>query len=286
MIIPVKVYCFLSFILTFLLMSCSPNDKKSGSKYKNTEQYDLANPKILSLADLLNEISGVAYYPKDTSVFAIVDEMGLLFKIPLKAPEEFKYWEFSKTRDYEDVVFIDSMFYILVSKGDILTVDFSGPEMKTTKYDINLEGKNEFETMFVAPDSNGVVIVCKECDHDKKSTISSYRFTITDSGGVYSPYITFDMSRLKEERKEHFKAGAGNVHPLTGEIYLVTSVEKLLAIADTAGSVKQMIPLDPKLYKQPEGLTFTPEGNMIISNEFAEAGFAQLLLFKNKLEIK
>ena len=267
-------------------MGCGASPKKKKSKYPDTDQYTLSTPKVYDLPDILNEISGVAYYPKDTSVFAIIDELGILFKIPLKTPTENKYWEFDKSRDYEDVVYIDSTFYILVSDGDIVTVDFSGDTMRSVKHDINLSGKNEFETLFVAPDSKCIVLVCKECDHDKKSAISSYRFTLTDSGGVYEPYIVFDMSQLKEQRNEHFKAGAGNVHPVSGDIYLITSVEKLLAIADSTGMVKQMIPLDPALYKQPEGLAFTPEGNLIISNEFAETGFAQLLLFKNKLYSK
>ncbi len=273
---------FVLLILS-LWLSCTPRkEKNTSSQFEETELYALAQPKVLELPDLLNEVSGLAYYPKDTSVFAIVDEMGLLFKIPLNDHKNYKYWEFDKSRDYEDLVYIDSMFYILVSDGDIVTVNFSGDSMVSKKHDIDLPGENEFETMFVAPDSTGVILVCKECDHDKKSAISSYKFSLTDTGGRYEPYIVFDMSELKEQRDEHFKAGAGNVNPLTREIYLITSVQKLLAIADSSGKVHKMIQLDPKLYKQPEGLTFTPEGHMVISNEFADVGFAQLLLFKNK----
>jgi hypothetical protein len=34
------------------------------------------------------------------------------------------------------------------------------------------------------------------------------------------------------------------------------------------------------LFKQPEGITFTPKGDMIISNEAADRGVAEILLFK------
>src|ERR1044072_8689656 len=47
--------------------------------YPAPDGYDLNNPLIIKLNSGLNEISGIAYYPKDTSVFAIIDEDGLLF---------------------------------------------------------------------------------------------------------------------------------------------------------------------------------------------------------------
>ena len=48
------------------------------------------------------------------------------------------------------------------------------------------------------------------------------------------------------------------------------------------GKIKASYKLDPKIYKQPEGITFTPNGDLIISNEFGETGTATLLLMKNK----
>src|SRR5690349_23484690 len=82
------------------ILGCQHNDKKD---FSNSEAYDFANPKVIKLPEELDEISGIAYYPKDTSVFAIVDEAGILYKIPLKQPEHFKQWQFDKKRDFEDV---------------------------------------------------------------------------------------------------------------------------------------------------------------------------------------
>jgi hypothetical protein len=40
------------------------------------KEYDLKYPSILQLNDALLEISGISFYPKDTSVFAISDKNG------------------------------------------------------------------------------------------------------------------------------------------------------------------------------------------------------------------
>jgi hypothetical protein len=93
-------------------LSCNTNKNKLPSS--NSSRYDLLNPVIIKLPDALAEISGIIYYPKDTSVFAIVDEDGLLFKIGLNKKGEIKKWRFDKKHDFEDVVLKDSVFYILI----------------------------------------------------------------------------------------------------------------------------------------------------------------------------
>ncbi|MDQ3844123.1 MAG: SdiA-regulated family protein, partial [Bacteroidota bacterium] len=58
------------------------------------------------------------------------------------------------------------------------------------------------------------------------------------------------------------------------------SVNNLLIRAEEDGAVKEVYPLDPKLFKQPEGIAFTPNGDMIISNEAHNEGPANLLVFR------
>jgi hypothetical protein len=50
---------------------CSVNKNKVNLPCK---EYDLEKPYILRLGDALTEISGISFYAKDTSVFAISDE--------------------------------------------------------------------------------------------------------------------------------------------------------------------------------------------------------------------
>src|SRR6476620_3467463 len=110
-------------ISVFLNTSCNLSKKE---KFPDSDMYALSSPKVLELPEELDEISGIAYYPKDTSVFAIIDEDGILYKIPLKNPHAVREWKFDKKRDFEDVVLIDSIFYVLVSNGDVESIRFAG----------------------------------------------------------------------------------------------------------------------------------------------------------------
>ena len=272
-----------ALIALTLFNSCDISKKK---KFADSESYDLSAPKVVKLPEILDEISGIAYYAKDTSVFAIIDEDGILFKIPIKYPAGFRQWKFDKKRDFEELVLVDSTFYALVSNGDVETIKFTGEKIETQKSDFSADSKevNEFESMYYADDSTGLVILCKSCETDPKKSFSSFKYNFRDSAKTYAPFMSFDMSVIESTLNvdKHLKASAAAVHPITKDVYIISSVQKLLVITNSKGEVKELIQLDPGIYKQPEGLTFTPEGDLIISNEFANDGFANLLLLKYK----
>jgi hypothetical protein len=97
----------------------------------------------------LDEISGVAYYPNDSSIFAINDEKGWLYKI--KRGREIQRWKFSQGADFEDLVLLDSTFYVLQSNGNIMRLTFgtqNAVEVQQFYFSQSGENKNEFEILY------------------------------------------------------------------------------------------------------------------------------------------
>jgi hypothetical protein len=86
-------------------------------------------------------------------------------------------------------------------------------------------------------------------------------------------------ARLGKEIKR-FKPSAASINPLTGDVLIVSSINKLLVIATRELVVKEVLELGAEIFKQPEGLCFTPNGDLLISNESAQDGKANLLIFK------
>ncbi len=265
--------------LTFYLTSCDSEIKKS---YPNPPGYDFSKPIVYKLPDILAEISGLVYYPKDSSVFAIQDEKGWLFKIKLKTPLEVERWKFSNAGDYEDVSLLDSTFYVLKSKGVIEKFKFfSSDSVSLQSFKLDDGGKNEFETLFYDSSQNKLIVICKNCEKDKKKEVSSWAFDpVTDS---FSTSFSIKTSKIREQLDEDelkFKPSAAAIHPITGELYIIASVNNALVILNKDYTVKNSYKIDPALFKQPEGMTFLPTGDLIISNESAEKGAADILFFK------
>lgn len=279
---------YISIIITavFLFTQCKSQDgKKRKNDYKNSDAYNFTEPKIIKLNPALDEISGIAYYPKDTSVFAIIDEDGMLYKIPLMRPTALKEWVFDKPRDFEDIVLRDSTFYVLVSNGDLDILTFRKEGIHIDKIDFPNASKkaNEFEAMYYDSASDKIILMCKNCEQDKKTQITS--FSLEDSSKAYIPLTPLETASFKENNngeKERIKPSAAAINPLTKELYVLCSVNKLIFVQDSTGKISEVIKLNPKLYKQPEGMCFTPEGHLIISNEMGGTGSAELLLLKNK----
>ncbi|WP_207511525.1 SdiA-regulated domain-containing protein [Longitalea luteola] len=235
----------------------------------------------------LDEISGVAFYSKDTSVFAIGDEFGWLYKIPLTVGKPIRKWKFSSEGDYEDLVMVDKVFYVLQSNGNITAFTFDDHNKILTQQQNFPASGNEFEILYYNPKIFKLVMLCKDCETDKKKALTAFYFNLLHKQFDDSSSINVTaIANMIGEEKIKFKPSAAAIHPITNELYIVSSVNKLLVITDQKGNVKQTFVLDPALFKQPEGITFTPEGDMIISNEAADRGVANLLFYKYNKKVK
>lgn len=273
----------IALLILFGHQSC--DSQKKSKPLPSPSLYDLNNPVVFDLPDGLREISGIAYYTKDSTVFAIVDEDGIFFKIYLNGNREIKKWKFGKGRDFEDVVMHDSTFYVLVSNGDIETLKFDGDSIITNRSDLAGASKklNEFETLYY-DDSLGLVLICKDCEDDNKQTSTAWGFS-PDSIAYNPSLFKINATKIAEmagEKKLRFKPSAAAINPVTNELYIISSINKLLVIAGRNGDVKEVYHLDTKIYKQPEGITFTPWGDLLISNEAGESGNPNILILKPK----
>lgn len=271
-------------LLSMLLLALFGCDF-STDQYPAPNDYDLNHPVTVMLQTELNEISGIVYYPKDTSVFAISDETGWLYKIFPTRQVKVQKWKFGKNHDYEDLQLVDSIFYILSSTGDIVTIKFlPNDSMDVQQYKFPKEHKNEFETLYFDKATGLLNIICKNCKNEKKHRVSVWTFNpSTHEYNLSSLFI--DVAALAKEfdkKKMELKPSAAAINPLTNELFILSSVNKLLVIADKNGSVKSAYPLNPGTYKQPEGIAFTPSGDLLISNESANEGSANILVIKYK----
>lgn len=274
-----------AFAHILVFQGCAENKNKAGFSPK---EYDLDRPEILYLNDPLAEISGIYFYPKDTSVFAISDESGYLFKIHLSKNIFTERWKFDKTLDFEGISYKDSAFYILESNGNIHALKFStvGDTVTTqTTLFADQKNKNEFESFYYDSVRQKFILICKDCEADKKPVVTAWDYDAQNKSFTPSVFtINVDLIAQKIGKKEiKFKPSGATINPLTGDIWLVSAINMLLVVTDENGNCKEVYHLDPAFFTQPEGITFTPLGNLIISNEAgSKYNSPTLLIFKRK----
>lgn len=260
------------------LFSC----KHEQARFSSPPGYNLTRAYQFKLPLNLDEISGVAFYKKDTSVFAINDEKGYLYKLKLGKNTNISRWKFSSGADFEDIVLVDSTFYVLQSNGTIIqtTIPPSGIPA-TQKFPFTCGEGNEFEILYYDNSKKKLILICKDCEADKKRSLTTFTFDPQTKQFSDSSF-TIDVKTIANSlhiEKFRFKPSAAAINPADSLLYIISSVNKLLVITDRNGRFKRAYPVDPALFKQPEGLTFTPSGSIIISNEAAGIGVADILIF-------
>jgi hypothetical protein len=88
------------------------------------------------------------------------------------------------------------------------------------------------------------------------------------------------------EEKIKFKPSAAAINPITKDVWIVSSTNQLLVVTDNYGKVKSVYTLNPIIFRQPEGITFTPWGDLLISNEAGDKyGTSNILIFKPKKRV-
>lgn len=274
-------------IFSFCLISLAfVHCNQENTHFTSPPEYDLLKPRQFKLPTELDEISGVAFYAKDSSIFAINDEKGWLYKIKLGVNQDINTWKFAKGADFEDIVMVDSTFYVLQSHGSIFKVNFdtSGKILPPKLFPFTFGVENEFEILYYDDVKKKLVLICKDCDADKKSALTTYSFDpATEQFEQGSFTIRVDsIAQMMGMKKFRFKPSAASINPVDSNLYIISAINRLLVITDRDGKLKKAYRISHSIFKQPEGITFTPWGSMIISNEFADVGVADILIFSRR----
>jgi len=88
-----------------------------------------------------------------------------------------------------------------------------------------------------------------------------------------------DASRVAEDDGKESEMLAGEkgdaalkpsgiaIHPVSGDLYVLSTVPQLLLILSANGRIRSVNRLNPGLFEQPEGIAFDGYQNLYISNE-------------------
>jgi len=248
---------------------------------QDDNQYNLRKPKARwDLPSELEEISGLSFF-KRNQLACVQDEKGFFYIYSLKKKEIFRKDKFGDNGDYEGVEVVNDTAYVLNSNGDVSYFQVSRNGIgKVNQLKTDLTRKNDSEGLGFDLYQNEILIACKEepgtkkVDVDKSRTI--YRITNPDKKFKKKPKYIIDGESYKKmiekkgmSKKMHtpFKPSGVAVHPKSKNVFVIGTVGKMMIILSPEGKIMDLIPLDPKVFLQPEGICFSPEGELFISSE-------------------
>ncbi len=281
----VSVTYYLALAIACLCINCT-----RGKVYHSPKGYDLNNPVKYNMPEDLHEISGIAFHNRNAdTLFAEQDEDGELFYLK-PGSYNLQSIKFGKNGDYEDLAISNKQVIMLRSDGVLFTFPFSdirNTETTSTQKWENLLPAGKYEGMFADDNNKLVYVLCKHCSTDKSTKSNNgYILKLLDNGALEKAgHFSIDLKKIEEPtgiKKITFHPSGLSRNPLSNEWYIISSVNKLLVVADSNWQLKEVFDLNPSRFNRPEGITFDRDNNLYISNEGDKVQPGNVLKFAYK----
>lgn len=258
-------------------------------KAQSQVPYDLGEPnRTIELPAELREISGLSLTGKKGQLAAIGDEKGQVFFIDEKSGAIERAPVFREKGDFEDLVMLGDSIWCVKSDGDLF---------KLTGLDESTPTFEKYESGFLDPERDDVEGLCFDEKNNRlllacKGMTDSFkvrRFIAFDlKTKQFAPEPAFSLDPCDVEKAmpggkkgKPFSPSGLAIHPTTGEVYVISSVGKMMAVLSPEGILKKAMKLDKELLPQPEGIAFAPDGTLYLSSE-GKKGTGVILVFDMK----
>lgn len=246
----------------------------------------------------LEEISGLALLD-DGRLAAIQDEDGILFVIEPSSGEIAEEYEFGKKGDYEAIEVMNGEVYVLRSDGRLIVLDGVGDHAEErATFELDLPKRCDAEGFRYDNRAERFLVSCKdEPGPGLEVEKAIYAFSPDGERLHDEPAYVIDSRRLNASLSDHpvneavrsvlsdkvdlsgFKPSEIAFHPISGELFVLSSVRETIIALDADGNPTAFWALPGDLLNQPEGMVFLPNGDLFIASEAGNQDRAVLLRF-------
>ncbi|NDK54315.1 SdiA-regulated domain-containing protein [Pontibacter fetidus] len=239
------------------------------------------------LPENLREVSGIALLPNGL-IACVQDEEGAIHLFDPEKKQVTEKITFAGPGDYEGIVLVEKDAYILRSDGALFEVqDFRNGQPSVKEHKTVLAATQNTEGLAYDAKNNRLLLACKGFDTRLGDNKGIYTFLLSDKTMQPEPVMHIALAQdgltsTKKKKKDKYdvlQPSSFEIHPITGELYLLDAVNARLHIIDEAGKILKTTQLDKKLLRQPEGMAFSSKGELYIASEGGTKGKGVIVKF-------
>lgn len=278
-------------------LSCLPPSAPAGAPIP----YALDLPaQRWQLPDSLKEVSGITWAGEERLAM-IQDEKGSIYHFFLDGGKIQTVRAFAPKGDFEDLSIAGAGAWCLRSDGDLYELAAYEGAGAAIKWETDLSSDHDVEGLCRLPGSDTLLLACKAPPLPGSGFAPSERLIYAWDLRLRSlspqPWLSLSIPALRKQLIEQLAGSrqqakaleidpAGDIrpsalaiHPLSGNLYLVSGTDRWLLVLDRRGKLLSGFRLDKDLLPQPESLCFDPAGNLYLASEASKEMPAQLLMY-------
>jgi len=248
-------------------------------KVKNTNIYQRNADSISSgikivgqwnLPAALKEVSGIAYID-DQRFACIQDEAGIIYIYNVVKKRIERKIRFAKSGDFEGIAIKNNSAFVVRADGKLFEVEMSPWKVSVYKYRTTLTAEQNIEGLCYDRNNDRLLLAIKDHEPSKMHYKGIYEFDLVNKTLIKEPVFKIDLKNKifnnpERGKNKPIRPSEIDIHPVTNEIFITDGPGARLLIMDSSGIIKKLYQLG-KGFCQPEGITFSPDGEVFISNE-------------------
>lgn len=293
------------FILSFIAVK---QIRQAGLTYYQFEQlkltqmngfYSLSSPeKVSYLPFELREISGFTDQSLN-EIACLQDEAGTIFIYNLLNDSITHQFQFGKFGDFKGLTRVGTTYYGLRSDVVLFEINHPYDSLSAISKELNLQSSDYYGLCFDEREHRLLTATKSNLEKgDNKDLREVYAIDLTTLSVIQEPVLSISLLEIENFAKANgltlpvrynhqtgevvsalkFIPTSIAVHPITDEIYILSAADNVMAVFTKKGELKSYCLLDNELFSQPEGITFLPDGTMIVTNQ-GQMGQPTLLRF-------
>jgi uncharacterized protein YjiK len=259
-------------LLAGALLSTGVIDAKAGAfnpvtpaeKERTLNEWELPAP--------LKDVSGIKYLGNNRFA-CIQDVTGAIFIYNANEDRIEKEIPFSEPGDFEGIAIAGTAAYVVQSNGKLFEIqDYEGANPVVKQYSTPLTAKHNVEGLTYDKKNDRLLLVLKDSELRNSNYKGIYAFDLRSKRLAVKPVVKINLADpflnyTKVKDSSVFQPTAIEIHPITNDIYILQSTDPRLVVVDAKGQIKKLYSFSAEQLPQAEGLAFTPEGHLYVSNE-------------------
>ena len=226
-----------------------------------------------ALPPLLRNISAIDYISQN-KMACIQDEVGSIYIFNLDSGTIEKEYAFGPPGNYKGLVILNNDAYVACADGRIIEIkDYNSEKREATEFGTHLTIEEEVNGLCYDRKNKRLLVTIKRTEDGNQLYKGIYSFHLSDKRMLAKPAIKIDLrSRVfrnlpSRNMQTVFQPSDIDIDPLTGLLYIVDGTRVQLLRMRMNENIKDVTELGREKFIQPEGITFTPSGELFIASK-------------------